>query len=270
MSVDFLNDYEIGNVNFNPMMESLDKTFKGKANITISNHNNDDAPAIKAGVVFECSGSLYIVTSDDEEPTGYSGISDSSFFYLVFDSSTKTFYYTEDLPTYDDGRQGWYRSTENNKYFYRMYKDSTGLLYQKKRKLVEQNNIYNADTLQAGTIEAQNAEVSEQVMTGLMKWKKYYKASNISGIALYNILTSWVPDEDDYLACHGQVYKSGGAQLGGTITGLLASSGGNTISILFVTTNLTLSSFPISNSLVQTFEEIELMSNFDKINIPGA
>jgi len=124
----------------------LAKASKGKADITISEYATTAAPDVKAKSVFENNGTLTEV-STDVTPTGYSGISVSTNFYLYYDESTAAFIYSETAPTWSDALQGWYNS--NDRAFFSMYKDSGGTLYQLKTKLQDQNNIKigNIETL---------------------------------------------------------------------------------------------------------------------------
>ena len=130
MAITALNDYAIGNTNFNTMMTSLDKTFKGKADITISEYDTTAAPDVKVGSVFENNGSLFIVDTADITPTGYSSMTVSTTFYLYYDESATAFIYSNTAPTWSDALQGWYNG--NDRAFFSMYKDSGGTLYENK------------------------------------------------------------------------------------------------------------------------------------------
>ncbi len=132
MAVSKQNDFSIGDSNLNGMMVSINGSYKGKAEITISNYDNDLAPAVKVGSEFDCNGGLYIVKTADETPSGYPGIANDTMFYLVFDVSALSFVYTSTAPTWSDSLQGWYNG--NDRYFFSMYKDSGGTLYHGKKK----------------------------------------------------------------------------------------------------------------------------------------
>ncbi len=130
MSVTLINNFGIGTTDFTAMMATINKSYKGKSEITLSNYDNDTAPAVKVGSVFDCNGAIYLVETVDETPSGYPGISNDTMFYLVFDVSALAFVYTSTAPTWDDDKQGWYDG--NNRYFFSMYKDSGGTLYDNK------------------------------------------------------------------------------------------------------------------------------------------
>jgi len=115
---------------YSKLSDAQTQTYKGKAEITISNYDNDSAPDVKVGSVFENNGTLFIVDSADITPTGYSGISNSTTFYLYYDESAGTFIYSSTAPTWSDSKQGWYNG--NDRAFFSMYKDSGGTLYQHK------------------------------------------------------------------------------------------------------------------------------------------
>lgn len=133
MAITALNDYAIGDVNFNTMMTTLDKTYKGKAEITLSEYDTTAAPDVKVGSVFENNGALFIVDTTDITPTGYSGISVSTTFYLYYDESATAFIFNSTAPTWSDTLQGWYNG--NDRAFFSMYKDSGGTLYESKLAL---------------------------------------------------------------------------------------------------------------------------------------
>ena len=118
----------------------LAKASKGKADITISEYATTAAPDVKAKSVFENNGTLTEVTTDIT-PTGYSGISNSTTFYLYYDESAEAFVYLETVPTWSDVLQGWYNG--NDRALFSMYKDSTGLLYQSKTILRSPNPMAN-------------------------------------------------------------------------------------------------------------------------------
>jgi hypothetical protein len=137
MAFDQLNEYGIGDSNLTTMMETLDGSYIGKAEITLSNYDTDAAPVVKVGSIFDNNGSLYRVISSDETPTGYSGISVSTTFYLYFDASATAFIYSSTAPTWNDALQGWYN--DNDRALFSMHKDSTGTLYENKEYIKSLN-----------------------------------------------------------------------------------------------------------------------------------
>jgi len=188
MAVTALNDYAIGDVNFNTMMTSLDKAFKGKAEITISEYDTDSAPDVKVGSVFENNGSLFIVEGTDITPTGYSGISDSTTFYLYYDESAEEFIYSETAPIWNDALQGWYNG--NDRAFFSMYKDSGGTLYENKALLMSQNNFEVAnDLIVNGSIHGScnYSEIGTIIIAGstdLLGTTEYLPGTTVQGSSL--------------------------------------------------------------------------------------
>ncbi len=136
MSIVLVNDFAVGDVNLTAMMETLNITYKGKSEVTLSNYDNDTAPDIKVGSVFDCNGAIFSVTSSDETPSGYSGIANDTMFYLIYSVGLNEFIYTATAPTWSDSKQGWYDG--NNRYFFSMYKDSGGTLYYGKKDFVNE------------------------------------------------------------------------------------------------------------------------------------
>ncbi len=141
MAVRKINDFSVGDTNFTAMMETLNKAYKGQSQITISEYDTDLEPVVKVGSVFDCNGSQILVESGDETPTGYSGISDSTTFYLYYDESAEEFIYNETAPAWNDILQGWYNG--NDRALFSMYKDSGGTLYESKTKLQNPNKTQN-------------------------------------------------------------------------------------------------------------------------------
>ena len=122
-----------------PLVVDLINSYRGKSDITISNYDNDSAPVVKAGSVFDNNGILINVTSD-ATPTGYSGISVSTTFYLYWDESAGVFIYSATAPTWSDDLQGWYNGDDRALFF--MYKDALGTLYASKQVLKRPGEIY--------------------------------------------------------------------------------------------------------------------------------
>ena len=248
MAITALNDYGIANVNFNTMMETLDKTFKGKAEITLSDYDTDAAPDVKVGSVFENNGALFIVDTADITPTGYAGISSSTTFYLYYDESGTAFIYSETVPTWNDALQGFYNG--NDRAFFSMFKDSGDTLYQLKTVLRNPNVMENMTIGNGLTIN------------GLVKWKHYYKAGSQTENDLYDALISWIPSDGDFLACHGQIINNQITANGGTITGIR-----NDTRVLIRYTTDSGSTFVIcaDGDATAACSSIEIMSNFDFI-----
>ena len=130
MSIEKISSFAIGDSNLNAIMNTLNRAYKGQAQVTLSNYDNDSAPVVKVGSVFDCNGTQYAVSGSDETPTGYSGISNSTTFFLYFDESATAFVYDSTSPTWSDDLQGWYNG--NDRALFSMYKDSGGTLYQHK------------------------------------------------------------------------------------------------------------------------------------------
>lgn len=146
---------------FAMMLETLNKAYKGKPSITISNYDNDSAPVVKVGSVWEDNGALLILETSDMTPTGYAGIANSTTFYLYYDESGEVFIYDSAVPTWNDALQGYYSG--NDRAFFKMFKNSGGTLYQSKKLLLaKQNyNMPNALTVENDlTVNGRNIDMS--------------------------------------------------------------------------------------------------------------
>jgi hypothetical protein len=133
MSIEQLNTTALGATDVTLMAAAIDKNSKGLAQITISEYDSDSACVVKVGSVFECNGATFLVSGTDETPTGYDDITVSTAFYLYYDESEDEFIYSETAPTWSDSLQGWYNG--NDRAFFSMYKDSTGVYYNRKRQI---------------------------------------------------------------------------------------------------------------------------------------
>jgi hypothetical protein len=134
------NNYSINDVNLTALMTTVDYSYVGKADITLSNYDNNSAPDVKVGSVFENNGAQFVVETSDETPTGYAGITNSTTFYLYYDSSAGAFIYSNTAPTWSNALQNWYNG--NDRALFMMYKDSGGTLYANKQKLKYPRELY--------------------------------------------------------------------------------------------------------------------------------
>ena len=260
MAITALNDYSIGDSNLNGIMTTLDKTYKGKAEITLSNYDADTAPVIKVGSVFEDNGALFIIDTSDITPTGYSGISNSTTFYLMYDDSASAFVYTSSAPTWSDALQGWYSG--NDRYFFSMYKDSGGTLYQLKQELGKQK--IPGSTIEDLTINNDLAG-NTATYTGLVKWKKYYIGTSLTENALFDGLSSFIPTTGDFLAIHGQVIGGQFPAAGATVMGM-DRAGASNIRVSYIDNvgNTGFINFANGDGTAVA-DSFEMMSNFDII-----
>jgi len=257
MAITALNDYSVGDSNLNAIMTSLDKTYKGKAEISLSNYDADTAPVVKVGSVFENNGALFIVDTSDITPTGYAGIANSTTFYLVYDESGGAFVYSSSAPTWNDALQGWY--VGNDRYFFSMYKDSGGTLYQNKAKMINDGNSReDGDRYIKGDITAEAATYS-----GLVKWKKYYTATNITENDLFDALKGWIPNVGDSLACIGQHELS--TVIGATASIYRSSSTVILIHYTRIDNNNQATATITDGGGSVVGQQVEIMSNFDAI-----
>ncbi len=133
---------------YSMFLETLNKSYKGKSDITLSEYNTTAAPDVKVGSVWEDNGAIFILESADLEPTGYAGIANSTTFYCYYDESAEVFIYSSTVPVWNDALQGWY--TGNDRAFFSMYKDSGGTLYEQKSELGKQK--ITGDNIEAITI----------------------------------------------------------------------------------------------------------------------
>ncbi len=140
------------------MLNVINKSYKGKADITLSAYDTTAASDVKVGSVFEDNGAIFIVDTADITPTGYAGMTNSTTFYLYLDvDPTPTFIYSNTVPVWNDALQGHYNG--NDRAFFSMYKDSGGTLYERKCLLLTQNNLQIG-----GGIQTDNALLKTKVI----------------------------------------------------------------------------------------------------------
>lgn len=244
MAITQLNDYGVGDFNLTAIINTIGKTYKGKADITISEYDTTAAPDVKVGSVFENNGAIFIVDTSDITPTGYAGISNSTTFYLYFDESGTTFIYSSTAPTWSDSLQGWYNG--NDRALFSMYKDSGGTLYEDKTRIQQ---------------ESAERFVKGRTFTTEIFFKNHYKSSSISEADLFDILDSWVPTTAKVLPCDGILQIGGGQSI---IHGLLRHSG-TEIRVGYIAIGTTTLVYePVIDGGGTTFG-IEIMSNYDEL-----
>ncbi len=164
---------------YDMMLSFIEGTNIGKSNITISEYDSTAAPVVKVGSKFEVNGALFKVLTADETPSGYAGISNSTTFYIMYDVSGEEFIFTSVSPTWNDALQGWYESGQTDRYFFSMFKDSGGTLYEQKRKFEKQ-------TLKPITLNTKVIKIGDWNMNTNVS------ASTVHGIADFTKIRSMV------------------------------------------------------------------------------
>ena len=117
MATDKINNYSIGDNNFESVMLTLDQTFRNKHDCY-----SFSATALKAGSVIEINGSLYPVTQDVTLPD-----MTSNKYLMAVPSSAGTFTLlaTSTAPTWSDAKQGFYGTSITANYKYIAVKEGT-------------------------------------------------------------------------------------------------------------------------------------------------
>ena len=117
MATDKINNYSIGDNNFESVMLTLDQAFRNKHDCY-----SFSATALKAGSVIEINGSLYPVTQDVTLPD-----MTSQKYLMAVPSSAETFTLlaTSTAPTWSDAKQGFYGTSTTANYKYIAVKEGT-------------------------------------------------------------------------------------------------------------------------------------------------
>jgi len=137
-----VSNFAIGDSNIQNVMLTLDKTFKGQHQVSLTNYDTTAESQVAAGSVIEIGGALYKFDSN-ESITGTP--SDGTVYIMAVPSGDSvTCAYTNTAPTWSDSKQGWYGTgaTANNRYLeFIMTKLSTA--YQFKNSLTIDNSKKN-------------------------------------------------------------------------------------------------------------------------------
>ena len=117
MATDKINNYSIGDNNFESVMLTLDQTFRNKHDCY-----SFSATALKAGSVIEINGSLYPVTQDVTLPD----MTSNKYLMAVPTSAgTFTLLATSTAPTWSDSKQGFYGTSTTANYKYIAVKEGS-------------------------------------------------------------------------------------------------------------------------------------------------
>jgi hypothetical protein len=237
-------------------------------------------PLIAEGSIIEVGGSFYQADADtaivDE-----GGISDGTVHIKLIpgagtpDPLTVVPTLTNDaLPSWDANKAGWY--TGANKYLpFEMTKASA--VYTVKSEYIDQNKLIKISTvgdmilskdltavignLTTGNITTANIttnNVTNQNMTGLMKWRKYYKDSNIDANEIFDNISSWVPNVGNIRACTGHVITAGGVE--GYIQGIERTAT-DTVRMAIAETDGSTTPLSVVDGTTTSYDDFELMAN---------
>lgn len=154
MSGSKVNDFSIGDSNIQSVMLTLDKTFKGLHQVSLTNYDNTSESQIAAGSVVENNGALYQFTSN--EPITGSPSDGTVYIRLVPAGDTITAEYTNTAPTWSDTKQGWYGTggDANKRYIGGVTLSGSSWTY--KFVLIDKNGLglqYFRNTFSLGAIE---------------------------------------------------------------------------------------------------------------------
>jgi hypothetical protein len=111
-----VSNFALGDSNIQSVMLTLDKTFKGQHQVSLTNYNTTAESQVAAGSGIEIGGALYKFDSN-ESITGTP--SDGTVYIMAVPSGDSvTCAYTNTAPTWSDSKQGWYGTvgTANNRY----------------------------------------------------------------------------------------------------------------------------------------------------------
>jgi len=164
-----VSNFAIGDSNIQSVMLTLDKTFKGQHQVSLTNYDTTAESQVAAGSVIEIGGALYKFDSN-ESITGTP--SDGTVYIMAVPSGDSvTCAYTNTAPTWSDSKQGWYGTgaTANNRYLeFVLFKTLTVWNYKRLFDIDARNNFFkkpliitgSADQIIGDTIEKVNFDVA--------------------------------------------------------------------------------------------------------------
>lgn len=140
------------------IMQALETQRRGQGNVSLSNIDNNNKPAIKAGSWFFCAGSIIRATSD-------TAITDSAgngtcYIKIIPDGAamTATAELTNTEPVWRDSYQGWYSPTtgEENCVYLPFQLTKSGTIYSNKKHFF----YHNLQKMKIDSAEVDSAEVN--------------------------------------------------------------------------------------------------------------
>jgi hypothetical protein len=147
MAGSLVSDYGIGDTNFDNMMLTLDKVYKGKKSLTFTEINSREVPQIAAGSWADVNGALYKFDSNESisttDPVTSSTVASGIIYIVLIPSgSSCTAAFTATAPTFSDSKQGWYGSggLANYRYVGITFKTDLSSMIIYTRKILIENN----------------------------------------------------------------------------------------------------------------------------------
>jgi len=248
-----VSNFAIGDSNIQSVMLTLDKTFKGQHQVSLTNYDTTAESQVAAGSVIEIGGALYKFDSN-ESITGTP--SDGTVYIMAVPSGDSvTCAYTNTAPTWSDSKQGWYGTgaTANNRYLeFLFYLKSTAWIvkeqfkysYKKNNLLVAEYEKYISLTNNTEISMSAPQSITEPAaapVLGNVLLKIDTIDKDILGLHNYRTYTFTAKRDGDYFLSGTYTESTGfGRQLkaiknGTTQTILQASGGGGTFSNIKIT-----------------------------------
>jgi len=184
-----VSNFAIGDSDIQGVMLTLDKTFKGQHQVSLTNYDTTAESQVAAGSVIEIGGALYNFDSN-ESITGTP--SDGTVYIMAVPSGDiVTCAYTNTAPTWSDSKQGWYGTggTANNRYVSGVTK--SGSLWKCKFLFLDKNSNNTYISLSRSPISgASTGEITIEFVSDIDKAKEWNNSTytftpNKTGI--YNI-----------------------------------------------------------------------------------
>lgn len=167
-----INNYGVGDVQADSIMETLDTQRVGYHALTITEYDTDTKPAIAAGSKIEINGALF---EFDSEETISGTPSDGDVYILLTpsgDSVTASF--TNTAPTWSDSKHGWYGTGGSANYRYANFiMTKSGTDYSDKR-YYQHDPLKKFDTFSVDTFDFDSFATQDISQNGYIKLGQLY------------------------------------------------------------------------------------------------
>jgi hypothetical protein len=111
-----INDYGIGDPDLTSLMETTDNQRIGRHAVSLTEFATTNKPKIAQGSRIEVNGSLFLFDESGDEDISGSPSDGVVYIKLTPAGETISASFTNDAPTWDDEKQGWYETSTNNRY----------------------------------------------------------------------------------------------------------------------------------------------------------
>jgi hypothetical protein len=208
-----LNNYSSTDNNITQMQLTMDASYIGKLDASLTESTTTTVPAMSGGSVIECSGALYKFSTEEAISTaGLTATSGQLYIKITPTSSQVTADFSTVTPVWRDTLQGWYESTSsNNRMIGGVYLSTSGewtekylqySRYEGERKWGPQPEYLNVQYQYTGGAASSIAEYTWQSRTINTEVHNSISGASLSSNAII------LPAGSYYIDAYGEAYYS--------------------------------------------------------------